>query len=182
MDIQQTKASKFLALVLRHKPDTIGLELDVNGWASIDELIAKAGAYGKKSLDRALIEKVLRDCDKQRYKISEDGLMIRANQGHSISVQMNFKPVEPPEYLYHGTATRFIDSIRVEGLKPMSRQYVHLSADIETATKVGSRHGKPHILRINAKQMHEAGQEFYLAENGVWLSHAIAQADIEFDY
>lgn len=171
---EHNKTSKFLSYVLRHKPGAIGLTLDDQGWASIDELIDKANQSGEvTSLDRDLIQTVVETNDKKRFVISNDGQRIRAAQGHSIDVDLQLKPVEPPEFLYHGTATRFLDSILKEGLKPQQRQYVHLSKDIETATKVGQRYGKPVVLTIKSLLMYEQGFKFHLAENGVWLTERI---------
>jgi putative RNA 2'-phosphotransferase len=171
---QLNKVSKFLSFVLRHKPDAIGLELDPNGWANINDLISKANASSEPAnLDRTLIQEVVETNDKKRFIISDDGQNIRANQGHSIKVDLQLKPVTPPEFLYHGTATRFLDTILEEGLKPQQRQYVHLSTDIETATDVGRRYGKPIILKIKALLMLEQGFVFYRSENGVWLTSKV---------
>lgn len=161
--------SKFLSYVLRHKPDAIGLELDPEGWANIEELVAKADI--PITLD--LLQKVVTTSDKKRFAISDDGISIRANQGHSIEVNLGLEPKEPPEFLYHGTATRFLDAIRKQGILPQNRQYVHLSADRETATVVGKRHGKPVILIIPALKMHQKGHQFLQAENSVWLTIAV---------
>ncbi|APG31153.1 RNA 2'-phosphotransferase [Granulibacter bethesdensis] len=164
-----TTASKFLSYILRHKPDAIGLTLDPEGWANIQELIAKADI----TIDLELLHEVVNTSDKKRFAISNDGLYIRANQGHSIEVDLGLEPVEPPEFLYHGTADRFLDSIKNNGLYPQNRQYVHLSADTDTANKVGQRHGKPVILTIHALQMHQKGHEFFQAQNGVWLTKSV---------
>lgn len=164
--------SRFLSLVLRHKPDTIGLELDENGWASVDELIAGAKRAGVH-LSEPLIRQIVEQNDKQRFSLSEDGRKIRANQGHSIQVDLQLVPVEPPEYLYHGAATRFLDSILQQGLMKGKRHHVHLSPDEETARKVGMRHGKPVILFIRALDMHHAGFSFYVSANGVWLTEHV---------
>ncbi|WP_400083105.1 RNA 2'-phosphotransferase [Yoonia sp. R78084] len=161
--------SKFLSYILRHKPDAIGLTLDPEGWANIEELIAKADI----SLDRDTLRKVVATSDKKRFAISADGLSIRANQGHSIAVNLGLEPAEPPELLYHGTATRFLESIKVQGLLPQNRQYVHLSADHDTAVSVGQRHGKPVVLTIPALQMHHQGHQFFQAKNGVWLTERV---------
>lgn len=169
-----TSASKFLSFVLRHKPDAIGLELDPEGWANIEELIAKADV----PLDLKTLHEVVASSDKKRFAISDDGLSIRANQGHSIEVSLGLAPIEPPEFLYHGTATRFLDGIKEHGLLPQNRQYVHLSADAGTATKVGQRHGKPVILTIPALQMHKQGHHFFQAQNGVWLIDTVPAAAI----
>ncbi len=167
------RASKFLALVLRHQPETIGLALDEEGWADIAALIAGAAREGRK-LDKALIVRVVETNDKKRYAISEDGLRIRAVQGHSTqSVNLTHVEKEPPSPLYHGTATRFLDSIMAEGLRPGSRHHVHLSVDVETALKVGKRHGKPVVLLVDAAALRAAGERFYVSENGVWLVAAI---------
>lgn len=174
MTASKTKISKFLSFVLRHKPEAIGLILDEQGWASIDELINKAKQSGEiKTLDRSLIQEVVDTNDKKRFVISEDGQKIRAAQGHSIGVDLQLKPVIPPELLYHGTATRFLDRILKEGLKPQQRQYVHLSKDTETATAVGQRYGKPVLLKVKARLMYEQDFIFYISENGVWLTDKV---------
>ena len=171
-------ASKFLSLVLRHQPALIGLQLDANGWVDIDTLIARAAP--KRRLDRALIDAVVATSDKQRFALSADGRRIRANQGHSVAIDLALPPATPPPLLYHGTATRFVDAIRREGLTPGSRQHVHLSRDIDTAVKVGSRHGTPHVLRVDAAAMTAAGHVFHVSENGVWLTAAVPVAFIDF--
>ena len=177
---QVNKTSKFLSFVLRHKPESIGLTLDQNGWANIDELINKGNTSGESNnLDKALIQEVVDTSDKKRFIISDDKQCIRANQGHSINVDLQLKPVTPPELLYHGTATRFLDSILKEGLKPQQRQHVHLSTDIETATAVGQRYGKPVILTIKALFMHEQGFVFYQSDNGVWLTKQVSNQYIQ---
>lgn len=167
--MNEVSKSKFLSLVLRHKPEEIGLVLDQNGWASIDELIALANARGT-NLSRPQIESIVKNNDKQRFALSEDGTKIRANQGHSIDIALGLAPQIPPERLYHGTATRFLESIREKGLHPASRQHVHLSSDLATAEKVGSRHGRPVVLTVESGQMARDGHLFYLSENGVWLT------------
>jgi putative RNA 2'-phosphotransferase len=169
MAIDHVRLSKFLSLVLRHKPDAIGLSLDDNGWANIDELIAKANAAGTAFDGPALLH-VVETSDKKRFSVSPDGLRIRAAQGHSVSVELGLVPREPPPVLYHGTATRFVEAILSQGLKPQSRQHVHLSLDEATALRVGERHGKPYIFRVDALAMHARGFKFYLSENGVWLT------------
>jgi putative RNA 2'-phosphotransferase len=169
MSKQLTETSKFLSYVLRHQPDAIGITLDLEGWVDIAALIVAAAKDGKQ-LDRDLIQTVVTTSDKKRFAISDDGLRIRAVQGHSTeSVDIKYVEKVPPEFLYHGTATRFLDSIRKEGLLPGSRQYVHLSQDEQTALAVGQRHGKPVVLKIGALRMHQQGFKFYQAENGVWL-------------
>lgn len=171
-------ASKFLSLVLRHRPDLIGLSLDAAGWADMAELIRLS--QGHRTLTRDVIEAVVAGSDKQRFAISEDGLRIRANQGHSIDVDLALEVVAPPELLYHGTATRFLEAIRREGLLRGDRHHVHLSADIDTALRVGVRHGKPVVLLIHAAEMAAAGHAFRRSANGVWLADAVPAAFIDF--
>lgn len=173
MSKQISEISKFLSYVLRHDPDAIGITLDYEGWTDIFALIT-AAANNAIQLDRDLIWVVVTTSDKKRFAISEDGLRIRAVQGHSIeSVNINYAEEMPPEFLYHGTATRFLESIRREGLLPRSRQYVHLSQDEHTARAVGLRHGKPLVLKIKALLMQEQGFKFFRAENGVWLTSTV---------
>lgn len=161
--------SKFLSLVLRHEPQAIGLTLDANGWADVGELIAKAAKAGKHYTPE-LIAEIVATSDKKRFTLSEDGTRIRAAQGHSVEVDLGLAPVEPPVVLYHGTASRSVASIRAEGLRPGSRQQVHLSPDKETARKVGMRHGAPVVLVIQSGRMHANGIAFFRADNGVWLT------------
>lgn len=167
MDPRLVKHSKFLSRVLRHKPETIGIELDAQGWVEVDVLLAAAGRAGKKFTRDELIATVEQN-DKQRFTI-RDG-RIRANQGHSVDVDLGLASVEPPGLLYHGTADRFLSSIRSEGLSPRGRRHVHLSVDRQTATAVGTRHGRVVVLTVQAGAMHRDGHAFYLSENGVWLS------------
>jgi len=161
-------ASKFLSLLLRHKPEEVGLTLDHEGWAVIDDIV-RLTARSRMPLTRALIEVVTATNDKQRFVLSADGLRIRANQGHSIAVDLGLEPRDPPEVLFHGTATRFLASILRQGLIKGTRQHVHLSADQGTAMRVGQRHGEPVVLRIDAGAMHRSGHPFFLSANGVWL-------------
>jgi len=173
MSKQLAEISKFLSFVLRHQPDAIGITLDLEGWTDIAALIAAAANDGKQ-LDLDLIQAVVATSDKKRFTISDDGLCIRAVQGHSTeSVDISYVEKLPPEFLYHGTATRFMESIQKDGLVPGSRQYVHLSQDEQTALAVGQRHGKPAVLKIKALLMHEQGFKFFQAENGVWLTEAV---------
>jgi putative RNA 2'-phosphotransferase len=172
------KISKFLSFVLRHKPDAIGLELSAQGWVEVDQLIRAAREAGTH-LDRELIREVVEKNDKRRFTLSEDEKRIRANQGHSIEVDLELEPVVPPAMLYHGTATRYLASIREQGLLPGGRNHVHLSPDERTATAVGRRHGKPVVLKVRARQMHEQGYAFYLSENGVWLTERVPAAFLE---
>jgi len=156
-----------------HKVDVHPVTLDEHGWADVEELLAGICSTGRK-MDRDILEEIVATDKKQRYSFSQDKKLIRANQGHSIPVDVELKEQEPPEILYHGTAEAFLDAINAEGLKPMSRLYVHLSKDVETAVKVGKRHGKPVVLQIRSGEMHRDGQPFYLSENGVWLTKKVA--------
>ncbi|CAA2108700.1 RNA 2'-phosphotransferase [Variovorax paradoxus] len=166
-------ASKFIAYVLRHAPESIGLQLDAEGWAAIDALVAGALAAGR-DLSRTDVLRAVDAGTKKRYELSADGQRIRALQGHSTpQVSRSFEAVAPPAVLFHGTATRFLDAIRAQGLKPGSRQHVHLSADEATAVQVGRRHGKAHVLSVDAARMHARGHAFHRAENGVWLTDAV---------
>ncbi|MEZ6090303.1 MAG: RNA 2'-phosphotransferase [Pirellulaceae bacterium] len=172
--------SKFLSLLLRHRPEVIGVTLDGEGWLCIDELITQANAHGK-ALTLELLHEVVATNDKQRFALSEDGLRIRASQGHSVSgVELNLEQKTPPEILYHGTVAAFLDGIRATGLHKRSRHHVHLSPDEETAIKVGSRRGKPIILRVAAETMHRDGHQFYLSANGVWLVDAVPATYLSF--
>ena len=159
--------SKFISLILRHHPEAAYIELDEHGWAEVDKLIE-----GKR-INRELLEEIVRTDNKQRYSFNEDKTYIRANQGHSVPVDVGLKEQEPPVFLYHGTAAGFLASIEREGLKPMGRLYVHLSKDVETAVNVGKRHGKPVVLKIHSGDMYRDGQAFYLSENGVWLTKKV---------
>jgi len=171
--------SKFLSLVLRHLPQIIHLTIDKNGWVNIDELIQNANKYRRMHLTVELINTIVETNDKQRFILSDDGKRIRANQGHSIKIDLALEAKIPPDILYHGTASRFLDSIMKDGLKPMTRQYVHLSQTEETALTVGKRHGIPIVLHINAKNMFEDGYKFYLSENNVWLVNNVPAKYIE---
>jgi putative RNA 2'-phosphotransferase len=166
------KTSKFLSFVLRHSPQTIGLSIDAQGWVSVDELITKAVEYGKE-IDLEILKKVVETNDKNRFSFSRDLKKIRANQGHSLKIDLGLVPVDPPEVLYHGTTSRFIDSILNEGLLPKNRNHVHLSKDVQTAIKVGSRHGKPVVLVIDTAKMKKDGYSFFLSQNKIWLINAV---------
>lgn len=163
----------FISLILRHKPEVIGITLDKHGWAKVDELINGINASGKYSIDMVMLEEIVRTDNKHRYSFNEDKTKIRANQGHSINVDVELKEAVPPEILYHGTGEKYVDSINTEGLKPKSRLYVHLSRDINTAVKVGKRHGKPVVYSVSAGKMQRNGYKFYLSENGVWLTKVV---------
>jgi len=173
MSKQHTEVGKFLSYVLRHEPHAIGLALDSQGWAEIDALIAGAKQAGR-ALDVELIRDVVGSSDKKRFALSDDGRRIRAVQGHSTdTVAVQHEPKQPPEFLYHGTATRFLDSILAEGLRAGQRHHVHLSEDVTTATSVGQRYGKPVVLKIEALQMYRQGFVFFQADNGVWLTISV---------
>ena len=169
MSLKET--SKYMSLILRHKPDAIGITLDEHGWANVDELIA--GIARDNEFNMEILEEIVRTDEKQRYSFNEDKTLIRANQGHSIPVDVELEEKEPPEILYHGTGEKYVSSIDAQGLIPKSRLYVHLSKDEETAVKVGSRHGKPVIYIVKAKQMYEDGYKFYISANGVWLTKEV---------
>ena len=180
---QRKSVSKFFSLILRHRPEQIGLTLDKNGWADIDDLLAKANLHNRTGLciTREVLMEVVETNDKKRFTVSEDGNRIRAAQGHSTQqVQIEHQAAEPPALLYHGTAEKSLSSIRGQGLHGASRHYVHLSADEETAVKVGARHGKPVVLRIDTAAMTAAGHKFYLADNGVWLTESVPPQYIVF--
>lgn len=165
MNKELTKISKHLSYVLRHKPESIGLYLDPQGWASIEDLISKTDF----PLNYKVLKETVEQNDKKRFSISDDGSYIRANQGHSTNIDLGLRPIEPPYILFHGTADRFLDSIMKKGLLPQQRHHVHLSTNIQTAKKVGQRHGNPIILTIKSKNMHDQGFEFFLSTNEVWL-------------
>lgn len=169
--MDRKKTGKYICKILRHAPETIGIKLDEHGWARIDELIE--GVSRTHPITREELEELVRTDDKQRYSMNEDRTLIRANQGHSIPVDVELEKVKPPEYLYHGTGEKYLSSIEKQGLIPKNRLYVHLSGDIATALKVGSRHGKPAVYRVAAGRMAEAGFVFYRSVNGVWLTKAV---------
>jgi putative RNA 2'-phosphotransferase len=179
MDKSLVKASKFLSLVLRHDPGRVGITLDHAGWVDVDLLLAAVRRSGV-ALDRPTLDRIVTENDKKRFAFSVDGARIRASQGHSVSVDLGLAPQAPPEILFHGTAARSVDSNRRDGLRPRSRTHVHLSRDEETAVAVGRRHGKPVVLRIAAGEMHRAGHELMVSENGVWLARAVPVEFIAF--
>ena len=171
-DREKTTISKFMSYILRHNPGNVGLKLDDGGWVAVDDLLP---VLRRKcdAMSLEILEEVVATNNKQRFKISDDGMMIRASQGHSIEVDLGLEPLEPPAMLYHGTATRFMDSINEHGLLPQNRHHVHLSAELETARDVGSRHGKLVVLAVDAKAMHDDGTKFFRSDNGVWLADAV---------
>ena len=164
------RISKFLSLVLRHKPQHIDLELDKQGWANVNSLIGKAAKNARVVFSRDILEQVVANNDKKRFSFSEDGKSIRANQGHSIEIELGYETSIPPAILYHGTHPKAMNDIMRDGLKKMDRHHVHLSKDTATAEKVGARRGKPILLQVDTKTMHEDGHLFYVSTNGVWLT------------
>lgn len=165
---RRTHLSKFLSKVLRHTPEEIGIALEPGGWIPIDELIVAAGRTGVQ-FTREELDEIVRTSDKQRFAIDETGTKIRANQGHSAEVELQFETADPPALLYHGTPERNVEAILRDGLLKMARHHVHLSADTQTAAKVGERRGKAAILIVDAAAMRAAGVAFFRSANGVWL-------------
>ena len=168
-DKQLTQISKFLSLVLRHQPQTIGIQLDRNGWANIDELLEKANNYGIH-VDRETLNHIVETNSKKRFAFNDSLDKIRASQGHSIEIELGYTSQKPPELLYHGTGEKSVQSILDTGLQKRKRQHVHLSSDTETAIKVGQRHGKPFVFKVLAEQMYNDNFQFFLSDNGVWLT------------
>ncbi len=173
------RTSKFMSLVLRHQPEKIGIHLDEAGWVDVNELLEAMARHGKR-ISRETLAYVVRTNDKQRFSLSEDGRRIRANQGHSVGVDLGYIPAEPPEILLHGTPTRFLDAIRREGLKRMNRHHVHLHVDEATSIAVGTRRGKPVLLKVRALEMARQGHEFFVTPNDVWLTDHVPEEFIEF--
>jgi putative RNA 2'-phosphotransferase len=169
---QITSISKFLSLVLRHQPETIGIQLDQNGWTNVDTLLEKSNSYGIK-LDNETLKHIVEINSKKRFAFNDTFDRIRASQGHSVEIELGYKSQKPPEILYHGTGEKSVQSILDTGLEKQSRQQVHLSADIETAIKVGQRHGKPFVFKVLAEQMFNDKFEFFISDNGVWLTENV---------
>ncbi len=167
------KLSRFIALVLRHKPEAAGIVLDSNGWADTENLIQGIRKTKDPTFTLEKLAEIVYTDEKGRYSFSEDLRRIRANQGHSVNVDVELEEVEPPNFLYHGTATKYIAGIEKEGLIPKSRLYVHLSETIATATSVGQRHGKPVVYTIHAHKMFKDGYKFYKSVNDVWLTKEV---------
>lgn len=172
MNINEVKTSRFMSLVLRHNPQKIGITLDSAGWVNVNEFLAACKAHGH-TLTRNELELIVLNNDKQRFAFSEDGQRIRANQGHSVQVELEYQPTAPPPILYHGTASRFLASIRQQGLVKGNRHHVHLSADPKTAKAVGVRQGRLVLLVVRSQQMHEDSYQFFLSANGVWLTDVV---------
>jgi putative RNA 2'-phosphotransferase len=179
MNREIIRTSKFLSLILRHEPGRVGLKLDDAGWTSVDDLLCAVNQHGTP-LTLEELKHIVATSDKKRFAISDDGNRIRANQGHSIDVDLQYASQMPPEMLYHGTAIQFLDSIRRDGLQRMERHDVHLSAETKLTLQVGGRHGKPVLLTIRAGDMHRAGHEFRVSDNGVWLVKHVPPQFIEF--
>lgn len=169
--MKEKDISKYIALILRHKPEVINITLDEHGWADVAALIE--GINKTEPFDMEMLEHIVATDNKQRYSFNDDKTLIRANQGHSVPVDVELEEVIPPDVLYHGTGEKYSAAIDEIGLIPKSRLYVHLSGDIETAVKVGRRHGKPVIYAVNCKKMHEDGHIFYRSVNGVWLTKRV---------
>ena len=170
---QMTKTSKFISLILRHKPETIGISVDEHGWADVQELIDGVNRSGGHFLDMDTLMEIVRTDEKQRYSFNEDHTLIRANQGHSIPVDVELRQMTPPDILWHGTGEKYVPSIDEQGLIRKSRLYVHLSTDMATAKKVGSRHGRPVIYEIDCKKMVEDEYQFFLSANHIWLTKEV---------
>lgn len=174
---------RYISYLLRHHPESAGLVMDSGGWVDADELVKSVRGeydiYDEFSYDDLCT--LVADNDKQRYSMSDDGTRIRANQGHSFHVDLGLSPIEPPDVLFHGTATRFVDSIMSDGLLPQTRTQVHLSSDVDTAINVGKRHGKPCVLTIDAAHMYDDGYDFFLSDNGVWLTDYVPVEYLDAD-
>ena len=164
--------SKYMSLILRHKPDVIGIELDEHGWANVNDLISGI-EKNNHGFNVEMLEEIVKSDSKQRYSFNRDKALIRANQGHSIPVDVELEEKQPPEFLYHGTGEKYVESIDKIGLIPKSRLYVHLSKDIVTAEQVGKRHGKEVVYKVNAGQMYKNGYKFFLSVNNVWLTKEV---------
>lgn len=176
MSNHKKNLSKFISLILRHKPDSIGISLDEHGWADVSALLVGINRTPGNQIDMETLEEIVRTDEKQRYSFNADHSLIRANQGHSIPVDVELEEKTPPDHLWHGTGEKYVPSIDSQGLLPKSRLYVHLSKDRATATNVGSRHGRPVIYRIDCRKMSEDGYKFFLSANGVWLTKRVPLA------
>lgn len=177
-DARLVRTSKFLSLVLRHRPGLIGIELDPAGWVSVAELLRACREHGR-AITADELRRVVAGNDKRRFAFSEDGERIRASQGHSVAVDLGYTPADPPEFLYHGTVEKFLPSIREGGLKKGERHHVHLSPDEETARRVGRRRGRPFVLKVESGRMHRDGHAFFLSANGVWLTDHVPPAYLD---
>lgn len=174
-----TNVGRYLCLILRHKPETVGITLDKHGWANVDNLVHGV-SLSYPGFDKNVLREIVESDNKQRYSFNEDETLIRANQGHSIPVDVDLEEVAPPEYLFHGTAWKYVDAIEGTGLIPKSRLYVHLSGDIATAADIGKRHGEPLVLRIRSGEMYRDEFVFYKSTNGVWLTERVPVEYLEW--
>jgi putative RNA 2'-phosphotransferase len=172
MERRLVRISKFFSRVLRHQPERIGIELDRGGWVAVSDLLAACRAHDFP-VTREELWAVVRENDKKRFALNEDGTRIRASQGHTVEIELGYAPLAPPAVLYHGTAAHLLDSIKARGLVKGGRHHVHLSADAATAAKVGARHGKPQVIEVESARMHADGYEFYRSDNGVWLTEHV---------
>ena len=172
-DRERVTTSKFISMILRHKPEKVGIVLDKNGWADVNALLEGVNKYGRVAFTFDDLKELVATNEKQRFAFNDDFTKIRANQGHSVAVDVELAEAQPPEILYHGTAAGSLQGIMANGIKPGQRLYVHLSGDEETALRVGQRHGKPVVLNIHATEMHKLGYKFYLSTNGVWLTEFV---------
>jgi len=179
MKTNYKKRSKFLSLILRHNPGKIGLQLDEQGWANVDELLLKISA-DQSQWDLQLLKDIVANNDKKRFAFNDDETKIRASQGHSLEVDLDYVAKEPPEYLYHGTVAKFMDAIIANGLQKMNRHHVHLSEERDTAIAVGARRGKPVILTIRSGEMYRDGMTFFQSANGVWLTDTVSPKYLDF--
>ena len=171
--------SKSLSKTLRHQPERIGVTLDDAGWCNVEALLAAYASKGT-NISRDTLEEVVRTNDKKRFSFSEDGTRIRANQGHSVDIELGYQGATPPEILFHGTPQQFVEAIADEGLKKMKRHHVHLHVDVATSTAIGQRRGKPVLLKVRALDMHQAGHEFFVTPNDVWLTDHVPAEYIDF--
>ena len=179
MKLNHKQISKFLSLILRHDPGKIGLDLDDQGWADVQTLLTKSQKQFS-SLDLNLLQEIVSSNDKQRFAFNEDHTKIRASQGHSVTIDLNYSPKQPPQFLYHGTVPKFIEAIKEKGLLKMSRHHVHLSEELDTASAVGARRGKPIILTVRAGEMYSDGIPFFQSDNQVWLTDHVPAKYLEF--
>ncbi|MEP5340528.1 MAG: RNA 2'-phosphotransferase [Algibacter sp.] len=177
--MNKNNISRFLSLVLRHDPDKIGITLDSQGWIDVERLLNQMNIHGK-TVDFDQLCEVVETNDKKRFAFNDDKTRIRANQGHSIAVDLQYEAIQPPEYLYHGTVAKFMDAIKENGLLKMSRHHVHLSESLETATKVGARRGNPIILTVRSGEMFKQGKTFFKSDNDVWLTDEVSTEFINF--
>ena len=175
-----TRVSKFLSYHLRHRPDLLNLKLASGGWVEVDKLL-QAAEERNFSLSFGELQRVVEQNGKKRFSFNPQGNLIRANQGHSVAVDLQLKPLNPPDILYHGTHSDAIVAITQQGLKKMSRHHVHLSSDIDTAKSIGTRRGRPIIIAVNSRAMSEAGYLFYRSDNGVWLSETVPSQYLQID-